>query len=451
MDSLADGATAPPRDTAIARAGSAVFWTALVALSVATAGAVDPAAAAALAGSFLVAALVRRDVGPIAAPTARAPLWSFVRASPARVAVAAALVACAVQLLPLPEAVRAVLAPGPASARADLRALGLAGSWAPITVDVGATANELILWAGAAAAIVVLTRPTGVPFGARLAVALLVALHGLAWIDWLVGTHLLPLTYIEDPWGVGQATLRDVAYVSGWLVNKTHWAALGAILWPLAVAWGWRDRSAARRVAGSLAGALVLVSTVASRSRAGTAVVALQVAVLLAVLAWRAPRRVRLAVLLAVVAAAFVGRGAIEAFVARVRGEDVIGRGELYRATARMVPDSPVVGWGMGSFEAAFPAYQPEFALYKYSHAHCDPLEWIAGAGVFGLVLVGGLLLEIVRGARDGRASPLARSLWTASVLGGAGVACFEFPLQVAAVRLIWLGVLVAGPPRTGG
>ena len=42
------------------------------------------------------------------------------------------------------------------------------------------------------------------------------------------------------------------------------------------------------------------------------------------------------------------------------RSGDVVGRTDLYAATGRMALDSPVVGWGMGSFQAAFPAYQPD-------------------------------------------------------------------------------------------
>jgi hypothetical protein len=111
-----------------------------------------------------------------------------------------------------------------------------------------------------------------------------------------------------------------------------------------------------------------------------------------------------------------------------------------------MAGDSPFVGWGMGTFQAAFPAYQPEAALYKYSHAHCDPLEWIAGAGLLGLAACAALAAVAVLGARD-RSVPLwARAAWTLSVVGGAVAACVEFPLHVPAVRLVWLGLLFAGP-----
>jgi O-antigen ligase len=422
----------PPRETT---PWTVVAWLALVAFAVATGGAVHPAAAGAVAGFFLLHALVARVATREEQP--RLARW----------AVTAAVVACAATLVPLPESVRAAIAPGPAAARADLRALGLQGGWAPITVDVGATVSEAVAWVAAGAALALLSRRGGPPRGAAWALGALAVLHGVAWVDLAIGTRVLPLTHIEDPWGVGQEVLRSADF-AGWLVNRNHWAALGVVLWPLAVAWAWRTPSPARRFAGTVAASLVVASVVATRSRAGLAVLVLQALAGVVVLALRARGRLRWAALLGFAGAALVAWRVGAAVLERVAAGDVVGRGEIYAATGRMAADSPVLGWGMGSFQAAFPAYQPEGLLYKYSHAHCDPLEWVAGAGVLGLALALGLAGAIVRGARDRGASPLSRTLWTLAVAGGAAAACVEFPLHVPAVRFLWLGVLFAGPPR---
>ena len=367
----------------------------------------------------------------------------------ARLAVAAAVLACVLQLIPLPEVVRRVLAPGATAARSDLRELGLAGAWAPISVDVGATVFEGVLWAGAAAALAVMARRQGPPAGARLAIGVLVALHGVAWVDRATGVNLFPLTHIEDPWGVGQKGLRGQDF-SGWLINRNHWAALGLVLWPLAAGWAWSARTAPRRVAGAIATAGVLLSVVATRSRAGLGIALLQGLCVGVVLALRAPVRVRLALVAACALGGVLLQAPIRTFLDRIAVADVVGRGELYRATARMALDSPGLGWGMGSFQSAFPAFQPDDALYKYSHAHCDPLEWIAGAGLLGLVLVGGLLVTAVRGVRTHAVPGAARLFWGLSVFGGAAAACVEFPLQIPAVRFVWLAVLFAGPGAGG-
>jgi O-antigen ligase len=187
---------------------------------------------------------------------------------------------------------------------------------------------------------------------------------------------------------------------------------------------------------------------VATRSRAGLGALALQAVGLVLFAAWRARGAVRWVALAAVVAAAVAGRGVLARYLERFSSGDVVARGDVYRATARMAADSPAVGWGMGTFEASFPAYQPDSALYHYAHAHCDPLEWVAGGGALGLALVVALAARGVVGARDRRASAWARALWFSAVAGCAAAACVEFPLQIPAVRFVWLGVLFAGPPR---
>jgi len=435
------GASLPPpslADAGVARAPAllaSAAWVGLLAFSLATAGAVDPSAAAVLAAFFLVLALFTQ-----VAALGEVPLSL-------RVAIAAALLACVVQLVPLPYAVRAFLAPGPASARADLQTLGLAGGWAPITADVGATILEAVLWGGAAAMLAVFARSSGVPRGAKVALGLLVLLHGLAWIDWASGTRVFPLTYIEDPWGEGQDKVRFLDF-AGWLINRNHWAALGLGLWPMAVIWGLRGGHA-RRALSFLAAAAVVVSVVATKSRAGLGLAGLQVFVLLVYFALRLRPRARLGLLVLTLLGAFLARGHLEAFAARITASDVVGRGDLYVATLRLAQQSPAVGWGMGSFQSTFPSVQPDGALYTYSHAHCDPIEWIAGAGVLGLALVVGLALGLLRGARAPRATPASRLLWTLSVAGMAAAACVEFPLHIPAVRFVWLGLLFAGPPRS--
>jgi O-antigen ligase len=307
--------------------------------------------------------------------------------------------------------------------------------------------NEMLLWAGAVAALLVLSRPEGPPLGARFVIGLLVALHGLAWVDWAVKLRVLPLTTIQDPWFVGQERLRFESF-AGWLINRNHWAALGIVLWPVALGWGLLGASRRRRALGWLGAAAVVTSVLATRSRAGLLVVIAQSITLGVFFVVTARGRTRLLVGAAMVAAVSVAASQLGRWTARIGADDVADRAGIYVATARMALDSPVVGFGMGTFRAAFPAYQPASALYSYSHAHNDPLEWWAGGGVFGLVLVLGLAWATVRGARNRRASSRARLLWTLAVAGGAMAACVEFPLQIPAVRFVWLGVLFAGPSR---
>jgi O-antigen ligase len=440
----------PPGNPAprVATVVSVVAWLGLVALVVATAGAVGRAWGAVVAGFFL-ARVVSGRLEPVEGRR------------PAKWAVGAFLLACAIQLVPLPEAVRGVIAPGPTSARRDLRELGLQGSWAPITVDVGATVFEALLWAGAAAALAVVARPSGPPLGAKAALIALVATHAFGWVDFVAGWRVMPLTRISDAWGVGQDALRHGDFATGWLIDRNHWAALGLLLWPFAIGWAMRtggERPPIGRVAlGTCGAAMVVASLLATRSRAGTAIFAVQAVALIAFLAVRFARGRGAGGRRAFVVGGLVALAAIVTVVAlgwshlakRLTGEDVEGRRDLYAAGARLAGESPAIGWGMGTFKVAFPSVQPDGLYYQYSHAHCDPLENVIGAGALGAAATIALLLAMRAGAREPRAGGAWRMLWALAVGGCAASSCVEFPLQVTGVRFAWLCVLFSGPPRS--
>jgi hypothetical protein len=370
---------------------------------------------------------------------------------PARWAVTTVVVVGLFQLVPLPEGLRQVVAPGPASARSDLAALGFQGSWAPISVDLGWTVVELLYWAGAAALLALTARGEGPPRGARLAVAVLVILCGITWIDRRAGWHTFPLTPIADPWGVGQENLRGKTEFAGWLINRNHWAALGLTLWPLAAWWTVGRRTWPARFLGALAALLVVASVVETRSRTGLAAVALQGVAILAFLAWRLPRAARWAVGAASAAAVAIAWPHVLGYADRITREDVVGRARLYEGVVAMGADSPVVGWGLGTFRFVFPAYQPEGLHYRYTHAHQDVLQMFTDAGVLGLAAVLLLGLHAVRCLLDGRVLAGARLAWLTAVLGCGIVSMVEFPLQIPAVRFLWLGVLFAGPRALPG
>jgi hypothetical protein len=414
-------------------------WLLPLAFCVATAGAVSKPLGVFLVAFLLIGALAVRP--PVRSDLPRAARW----------AVTTMIVVGVVQLTPLPEWLRAVVAPGPTSARRDLREMGLQGSWMPISVDLGWTVIELLYWAGAAALLALLGRREGPPAGARLAVLLLVVLCGVTWIDRRVGTHVFPLTRIADPWGVGQENLRGKADFAGWLINRNHWAALGLVLWPLAAWWTVRRRSWAGRVAGGLATLLVVASVVETNSRTGLAAVGLQGAAVLAFLAWKLPRPGRWAVMLLTAGGIVVGWPQLRAYADRITHGDVVGRARLYEGVVAMGMDSPFLGWGLGTFRFVFPAYQPDELLYRYTHAHQDVLQMFTDAGVFGLAVVALLGVHAVRCLGDPRLRGGARLAWLLAVSGCGIVSLVEFPLQIPAIRFLWLGVLFAGPGALPG
>jgi len=122
-----------------------------------------------------------------------------------------------------------------------------------------------------------------------------------------------------------------------------------------------------------------------------------------------------------------------------------------YVITLRSITDSPLLGYGYGTFMDVFPMFRDQSIQVEgvYKQAHNTYLEVFQGLGlIFGAMLlasVGLLVLKCFRGAaalRDGVAAPTI----AASVACLVGVhALVDFSLQIQAVALTFMAVLGAG------
>jgi hypothetical protein len=120
----------------------------------------------------------------------------------------------------------------------------------------------------------------------------------------------------------------------------------------------------------------------------------------------------------------------------------------------RMVPDAGLMGYGPGTFQSVFPAYQmthdfggrtyPEFWVTdRWIHAHQDYLqtliEWgYLGATFWAVLILGGLVRGAIQYGRARKEFSL-RWLLFCSLLALGGVllhALIDFPLQVASIQL---------------
>jgi O-antigen ligase len=63
------------------------------------------------------------------------------------------------------------------------------------------------------------------------------------------------------------------------------------------------------------------------------------------------------------------------------------------RATLAMARERPLLGFGAGSFRAAFPSFKPEPVALFYDHAHDDWVELLAERGAIGALLWTGALI----------------------------------------------------------
>ena len=221
---------------------------------------------------------------------------------------------------------------------------------------------------------------------------------------------------------------------TGTLINRNHFATLLAIALPFALTLAiprraqtrtqdWRGRlvalskgTALVRLFAAAAAALIWMGLLLSHSRAG--LVAGIVAAVMVVAHFRATRAARWTA--AVGAAVLLALLTLE--LAQAPGERFFrtkddlgaraGRPAVWRDAMGLVSARPVLGWGFGTFESAFPTVQSADIDMHYDHAHNDWLEWTTEGGVVAL-LAGLTLLALAlrRGDIAGRAALVAVAL----------------------------------------
>jgi hypothetical protein len=260
----------------------------------------------------------------------------------------------------------------------------------------------------------------------------------------------------------------------GSYVNHNHFAGLvgmGVVL-SAGMALG-----AARRAGGVTPRAVALgglslalaASHLASRSRGGLA--ALTGGLVVLTLLWTAfvPRRtstrrralalVGVPVLLVLGFALVVIPASTRSHLATLLRGPADGSG-LYRvdvaaATLRLAAARPVAGWGLGAYADAFPAFKRGHGDVRTVHAESDALEFLAEAGLLGVLLAGWLGWSLWRGfhqrIREGH-DPFRKGIAVGalSALAALGVhSLVDFNLRLPANALVFATLAgLAGSPR---
>ena len=152
-----------------------------------------------------------------------------------------------------------------------------------------------------------------------------------------------------------------------------------------------------------------------------------------------------------VVGAAFVGFG--DVFVGRIETQGVYEEGRLVVGivTMRSILNSPLLGFGYGTFLAAFPMFRDNSVnIWSFwDKAHNTYLEIFQGLGLlFGAMLIASVVLlawDCMTGARTRRRDATIPAIAASvSVLVGVN-ALVDFSLQIQAVTLTYLALLGAG------
>lgn len=324
-----------------------------------------------------------------------------------------------------------------------------------------ATASALRTGAALAALLLVATTVAVARGVRRLAWALLVS----AAFQGAYGTIVLASRH-DRIWGIAKLHYLDSA--TGTFVNRNHFAAylvpalafgLGLVLaiWPRGREGGEDRRAALAALFGRegsralFAGLLLLLGLaglLVSYSRAGIALGALSVGlVLLTTARGRVRHRAAAALLLlglGGVPLLEIGAERLAARYARA-GEDLGARLEVWADTAEAFGAFPVAGGGLGSFADFYPMFRSPGVRPRYDHAHQELLQLSAEAGIVGIALFALLLAPVLRRVLRALAvgdDPLAAGL-AAGLTGLMLHGLVDFPWRIPAVAAA--GAIAAG------
>jgi O-antigen ligase len=228
--------------------------------------------------------------------------------------------------------------------------------------------------------------------------------------------------------------------VLGPFVYRNNYAAFIELVVPLALLEPLERPRAA--LGWYAAAALMAASVVAGGSRAGTVLVLLEMAAILALDLRRvAPGAVLKVAAATAILAAIAGPGYL---LSRFQETDPLAvRRELVESSLAMVRDRPLLGFGLGAWPTAYPAYALFDLGMHANHAHCDWAEWAAEGGLPFAALAAALAC--------GAFVLSTRRRWGLGVAAVFLHALVDYPFQkpaLAALAFALLGALAADARR---
>ncbi|MBV9266057.1 MAG: O-antigen ligase family protein [Acidobacteriaceae bacterium] len=158
--------------------------------------------------------------------------------------------------------------------------------------------------------------------------------------------------------------------------------------------------------------AIQISAVIASGSRAGSALVILELIAVLSLLYLRNRNRAFLYASAAtiVLAAVFIYAAGVSQVIEKLHQHDQLSvRRDINASTIAMIKARPLTGWGLNSFVAVYPMFARFDTGVYINRAHNDWLQWAAEGGVFFAVLMAAVLVWSFR--------PAVRSVWGIGVI----------------------------------
>jgi O-antigen ligase len=222
----------------------------------------------------------------------------------------------------------------------------------------------------------------------------------------------------------------------GPFANRDHYAAFVELLLPLAILEALRDR---RGWSQAIIVGVMYGSVIATASRAGAFLATLELVSLPLIAAHRSW-----------IGGRGIGRklivmGAMVMFFSTLAGwQDLWGRfhtdpfkyrREMWVSAWQMTREHPWLGFGLGTWETAYPAYALFDAGAVVNHAHNDWAEWTAEGGIPFLLMLASVVVLTFR--------PALRSLWGLGPMVVLMHSFVDFPMQTPAIAA-WVFVFLA-------
>jgi hypothetical protein len=230
--------------------------------------------------------------------------------------------------------------------------------------------------------------------------------------------------------------------VLGPFVYHNQYAAFVEMVFPLAVVAALQSRERALIYAGMAAA--LYASVIASASRAGAALVTLELIAILALALFQRRITLRTAGLASGFFVMFVACfGAVvgwQALWQRLHAPDPFAiRRELLHSTLDMIHERPAMGFGLGTWSTAYPAHAYSDDGLFSNQAHNDWAQWAAEGGLPFFLFILSIAVWSIR--------PAARSLWGVGVVSVFLHCLVDYPIQRPALGglfFVLLGVLAA-------
>jgi hypothetical protein len=252
---------------------------------------------------------------------------------------------------------------------------------------------------------------------------------GIVWFGLAVAAEAILQAYLSPGKVFGLFPTGYHDFVMGPIIYHTHFAVFVETILPIALFLALTQTKGSHAYLGI--SAVLLTAVVVSASRGGLVIAfgeVLGVLFLLHQRKFKSGRRIRFLVL------ALIGMTGILTLIVGFETASkrfylealTLGRLQFAISTLHMIAAHPWVGWGLGCWPAAYPAFATFDPGAIVNQAHCDWLQWTAEGGL----LVGLAMLSLAGWA----IRPAIRSIWGIGVLAVLIHAAFDYPFSRPAI-----------------